>query len=429
MKPHSSNFFSSSLWAFLISMIWGCGAGDNVAVSVDKVQRRNVTEVIAANGKLRPVTELKLQADVSGEIVELYVREGDSVRQGQLLLEINPDVLQSVTEGAEATLNSALAQMEAARARLAQSRALLERAEADFKRNKKLFDKKSISEADFDAAKAAVESARADYQAAEQAVRSAQFGVDQARANLTQAQRNLRRTRVFAPVSGIVSLLAREKGERVVGTVQMEGSEILRIADMRHMQVVVDVNENDVVRIEKGDSALVTVDAYPNRVFRGEVTHIANSPRSARPGQPTTLNVDEVASFEVKIQILRESYADLLNNPGRYPFRPGMSARVEIITDYVSDALTVPIASVTVREDTLSSQPGRYSEYVFVRQGPVVRLRAVKTGIQDNRYIVILEGLNEGEEVVDGPYGAIQRRLEDSSKVLVVAREKLFKED
>lgn len=403
-----------------------CGRNDSVAVSVDKVQRRSVTEIVAANGKLRPVTELKLQADVSGEIVELYVREGDSVKQGQLLLEINPDVLQSVTEAAEATLNSAQAQLESARARLIQAKALWERAEADFNRNKKLHEKKAISDAEFDAARANLESARAEYQAAEQAVRSAQFGVDQARANLSQAQRNLRRTRVFSPVSGIVSLLAREKGERVVGTVQMEGSEILRIADMRHMQVVVDINENDVVRIHKGDSALVTVDAYPNRVFKGIVTHIANSPRSARPGQPTTLNVDEVASFEVKVLILRESYEDLMAQFGRYPFKPGMSARVEIITDRGTDALTVPIVSVTAREDTLSNEPGRYTEYVFVREGAVVRMRPVKTGIQDNRYIVILEGLKEGEEVVDGPYGAISHRLADSMKVVVVSRDKLF---
>jgi HlyD family secretion protein len=412
-----------AIWALWCT---SCGHNDSVAVSVDKVQRRTVTEIVAANGKLRPVTELKLQADVSGEIVELYVREGDSVKQGQLLLEINPDVLQSVTEAAEATLNSAQAQLDAARARLAQSKALLERAEADFIRNKKLHDKHAISDAEFDAARATLESARADYQAADQAVRSAQFGVDQARANLTQAQRNLKRTRVFAPVSGIVSLLAREKGERVVGTVQMEGSEILRIADMSQMQVVVDINENDVVRIQKGDSALVTVDAYPNRVFRGVVTHIANSPRSARPGQPATLSVDEVASFEVKVLILRESYADLLSQFGRYPFKPGMSARVEIITDRVSDVLTVPIVSVTTREDTLSSEPGRYTEYVFVRQGSVVRMRPVKTGIQDNRYIAVLEGLKEGEEVVDGPYGAISRRLADSTKVVVVSRDKLF---
>lgn len=407
-------------------MCTACGGKDLVAVSVDKVQKRSVTEVVAANGKIRPVAELKVQADVSGEIVEMYVREGDSVQKGQLLLEINPDVLQSVKEGAEASLQSAQAQLEAARARMAQAQALRDRAEADFQRNKKLWEKKAISEAEFDAAKAQNESARAEFEAAGQAVRSAQFSVEQARANLEQAQRNLRRTRVLAPVSGIISLLAREKGERVVGTVQMEGSEILRIADMREMQVMVDINENDIVRIQLGDSALISVDAYPNRVFRGVVTHIANSPRSARSPQAVTLSSDEAASFEVKVKILRESYADLITPVRRFPFRPGMSARVEILTARVKDALTVPIASVTTREDTASDLPGRYLEYVFVRDGERVRLRQVKTGIQDNRYIVVLEGLKEGEEVVDGPYGAIARRLQDSSKVVVMSKDKLF---
>ena len=418
-------------WIFctvILLIIVGCVGDKRIEVSVEKVEKRTITEIVAANGKLRPVTEIKIQPEVSGEIVELYVKEGDSVRKGQLLLEINPDVLQSVTEGAEATLNNAIAQMEASKSRRLQAKAQLERAEADFRRQKKLFENKAISEAEYDAAKAFYESARADFDAMEQNIRAAQFAVEQARANLSQAQRNLKRTKIFAPVSGVVSMIAREKGERVVGSIQMEGSEIMRIADMQQMQVVADINEHDIVRLKLGDSALISVDAYPNRLFRGRVSHLANSPKSARNAPGQLVNTDEVASFEVKVLILSESYPDTLkfSRGKNFIFKPGMSARIEIMTQTIRDVPAVSIAAVTTREDEGSGSLGRFSEYVFLRKGDFVLLTKVKTGIQDNKYIAILEGLQEGDEVVNAPYGAISRTLRDSSKITVVPTNKLF---
>jgi HlyD family secretion protein len=430
MKMNMSKFFYSVLLIGATGGFYSCGKKDITLVSTEKAENRTLVETVSANGKIRPETEVKISSDVSGEIVELYVAEGDSVVKGQPLLEINPEILVTTLEAAKAQYNNTMAAMAGAKANQEQAKAQFVRAEADFKRQKSLFDRKVISDAEFETAKANFEVAKAQLQASEQSVNSAKYSVDNAKAGLSQASKNLSRTKIYAPVSGTVSLLAVEKGERVVGVAQMSGTELLRIADLNEMQVVVEVNENEIVRLSLGDTAIIEVDAYPSQKFRGIVSQMANSPKTGAAAQ---LSSDEVTKFEVKIRMLRSSYVHLQKKlaPGQSPFRPGMSATVKIQTETAENTLSVPIQSVTARADTsdVGVAGDLFKEFVFLVSGDTVQMREITTGIQDTRHIAVLSGLKAGEEVVESPYGAISKTLKSGAKIKVVPKDALFEEE
>ncbi|MCK6639069.1 MAG: efflux RND transporter periplasmic adaptor subunit [Bacteroidia bacterium] len=431
------------------------GSGHSTTkVSTETVMRRNITEVVSASGKVQPELEIKISSDVPGEIVELNVKEGDTVKKGDLLLRINPVIYQSAVERMQATLNSTKANLANSQARLEQAKAQFVNAEAAFNRTEKLFKQGAVSQAEFDQAKATYESSKADVAAASEAVRGADFNVRSTEASLKESTDNLAKTSIYAPVSGTVSKLNKRKGERVVGTAQMEGTEIMRLANLLEMEVLVDVNENDILRVHEGDTAYVEVDAHDNRKFKGIVTEVANSANTLG------LSTDQVTNFQVKIRILRESYQDLLDpeHPERYPFLPGMSATVDIQTKRVLNVLTVPIQSVTTRTDTSTAAKGKELNYgkegppeeetstdvvvkdnkvkdseksdepiecVFVYRDGKAILVPVKTGIQDNMYIEIVSGLKENDEIISAPYSAIRTLLRNNAKVEKVSKDQL----
>ncbi len=413
-----------------------------IRVATEKVELRTVVETITANGKVRPQTEVKISPDVSGEIVELHVIEGDLVERGQLLLKIRPDTYISMRDRAEAALNSSKAQLANARARLSQVTAQYEQSERNYNRNKRLFELKTISDSEYENARSGYYVALAEVEATKQSVQAAEFSVKSAVASLQEAEENLNRTTIFAPMSGTVSRLNVEQGERVVGTAQMAGTEMMRIANLNHMEVLVEVNENDIVRVKHNDTAIIEVDAYLGQEFTGVVTEIANSANIAN------LGADQITNFDVKILILQESYQHLMPDTpaGRFPFLPGMSATVDIQTNTKSNILTVPIQAVTTRPDTLmladegydpppdsgssisGSATGRNrNEVVFVLgDDNLAIIKKVKTGIQDNNYIEIVDGLEIDDVVISAPYSAIIRTLNNKSKVIVVDRSDLF---
>lgn len=413
-------------------------------VTSEKVKRSTIIETVSANGKIQPEVQLKISSDVSGEIVELHVKEGQHVEKGDLLVKIKPEIYQSALDRATAAVSTAQTSIETSKAQFAQAKAQYANAEASFSRSKKLFDQGAISQAEFDNAKASFESAKAQLESAEEGVKAAMFNVTSAQASLKEAQENLNKTSIYAPVSGTVSKLSKKKGERVVGTQMMEGSEILILANLNEMEVQVDVNENDIVRVHLNDTADIEVDAYMDKRFKGIVTEIANSANT------TGMMADQVTNFTVKIRILQESYKDLMDpkNPNMSPFRPGMSATVDIRTKTVVNVLSLPLQAVTTRSDSamkkeekeagkdeddysakvvdekkekieaaLATKSEKPQECVFVIEGDVVKLRKVKTGIQDNTAIEITEGLKEGEEVVSGPYNVVAKILKDGMKV------------
>lgn len=447
MKKRTRNILIGVVAIILLGVIaksagW-IGKKPGVEVAVEKVALRNITEMVSANGKIQPEVEVKISADVSGEIVELLIKEGQKVTKGQHLLTINPDLIQSAADRVAAALNQAKANLANTKARENQAKATFVNIELTFKRTKRLFDQKAISEQEFDAAKAQFEGAEADLEAARQSVVAAEYAVRSAEASLKEARDNLNRTRIYAPTDGTVSKLNVELGERVVGTAQMSGTELLRIANLNEMEVSVDVNENDIVRLSLNDTALVEVDAYGDRQFRGLVTEIANSSNSVGAVMNTS---DQVTNFSVKIRILRESYTDLLDtlNPHLSPFRPGMSATVDILTRTEKNVIAVPIMAVTTRvikkeagasmgkkeaqneSDDDSETAEEIEEVAFVHEGGKLRKVKVKTGIQDNDYIQIISGLKTGEEVVSAPYSAISKVLKDSMTVQVVDAAALY---
>ncbi len=366
-------------------------------VQVEKPELRNITEVITANGKIQPEKEVKISADVSGEITELLVKEGDKVTKGQMLLKINPEIYVSQIERMEASLN-------ASKAQLLQSEAQFLDKENQFKRQKKLWEQQAISDFEY-------EQALTNFKVSEASYKSASFSVLSSEAALKEAKENLRKTTIYAPIDGTISMLNVEQGERVVGTMQMTGTEIMRIANLNRMEVKVDVNENDIIRVKNNDTAYIEVDAYLDRKFKGLVTEIANSANN------TGIAVDQVTNFEVKILILESSYADLLDTvlQNKYPFRPGMSASVDIQTSTVYDAISLPIEAVTVKPDSLNED--ELLEVVFVYDNGKVKQQRISSGIQNNQYIVIKEGLKQDDEVVVAPYVTITKRLKDGSFV------------
>ena len=404
-----------------------------INVATQKVESKTITEFITANGKIQPETEVKISPDVAGEIVELYVVEGDEVEKGKLLCVIKPEVYVSAVRRAEAGLNSS-------KARLSQAKAQMIERELSYKRSKELYEKGTIPVAEFETAEAAYKVAQSEVQAAEYAVRSSE-------ASLSEAEEQLTKTKIYAPISGTISALNVEKGERVVGTSMMSGTDMMTVADLEKMEVQVEVNENDIVKVMKNDTALVEVDAYLNRKFKGIVTEIANSANT------TGTTADQVTNFDVKVLLLKDSYVDLINpaEGNRYPFRPGMSATVDILTETREGVISVPIAAVATRikkegggteevkevtedtntgtEETELPEREEKQEVVFVVNGDRVKKVEVETGIQDNASIEILKGLTEGDEVVTAPYNAINRTLKDSMQVKVVKEEELFKTD
>lgn len=417
-----------------------CSKGGAPEVITEKAQKRTIIETVSANGKIQPEVEVKISPDVPGEIVELNVKEGDHVKKGDLLLKIKPDVYASNYERMVAGLNTAKANLANSRARLAQVKAQFNNTETSYNRTKKLFEQGAVSQAEFDAAKAQYEAAKADLTATEESVKAAAYNVESAEASVQEAGENLSKTNIYAPVNGTVSKLNVELGERVVGTSQMAGTELLRIANLNEMEVSVDVNENDIVRVHLNDTAIIEVDAYLEREFKGIVTEIANSANT------NGMSVDQVTNFTVKIRILQESYEDLITGQNTSPFRPGMSATVDIQTKTAKNVISVPIQAVTTRSDTTiakeDEETGEVSgivvkdekeertkvkqeevkpqECVFIYADGVSRLVKVKTGVQDNNYIQIISGLKEGDEVITGPYGAVSKMLKDGSEVTKV---------
>lgn len=388
-------------------------------VLVEKVNRRTITETITANGKIKPEVEVKISSDVSGEILELLIQEGDEVKKGQMLARIQPDIYQRNLEKMQAAVKSA-------EANLAQAKAQLTQKELNYKRNKALWNEKTISESDY-------EQVLSEYNVAKANVQSASASVINARAGLNEAQDNLNKTTIFAPMSGTISRLNVEKGERVVGTAQFEGTEMMTLANLNQMEVLVDVNENDIIRVSLNDTCLIEVDAYLKQKFKGIVTQIANSAKVAGT------SADQITNFEVRVLILPESYWDLINenNATRYPFRPGMSATVDIQTNTKYNILSVPIIAVTTRPDSLVTDSGsvktidtdKHVEVVFVAEEGMAKKRRVVPGIQDSKYIEITEGLNEDEKVISGPYSAVSRKLKDDSPIEIVDKLMAGKKD
>jgi len=387
------------------------GKALTVKVAVENAEKRTIVETITANGKIQPEKEVKISPDVSGEIVELTVKEGYHVEKGQLLLRIKPDNYISQKD-------RSLAEISSAQARRAQAEAQFTQAELSFKRSKQLYDEQTISKSDF-------EQAQATYTVAKATVDAAKFAITSAEASLKDANENLTKTSIYAPMTGTVSMLLVELGERVAGTNLMAGTELLRVADLSRMEAQVQVNENDIPRVKLGDTALIEVDAYLDQKFKGIVTEIANSAKT------TGVSADQVTNFDVKILVLPQSYQKLVDAGDKNPFRPGMSATVDIRTQSKPDILTVPIQSVTTRTDTtkISGTPSEKDirTIVFITDGKYALAKDVKTGIQDNSNIEILSGIALNDRVISSPFSAISKKLSDSTQVEVVKKEVLFK--
>lgn len=402
-------------------LVFGKGGKDDTKiVEVDKAKKMTIVEKVSATGKIQPEVEVKISSEVSGEVIALPVKEGQQVKKGDLLVKINPDIYVS-------GVNRTAASVSNTKAGLTQAEAQVKEAKANYDRNKTLFDKGVISKSEWDRIVSAYEVAVATKQ-------SAYYNVQSANATLTEARDNLGRTTIYAPADGTISLLSIELGERVLGTQQMTGTEILRIANLNNMEVEVDVNENDIVKVSIGDKADIEVDAYLKRKFKGTVTSISNS-------ASTALTADQVTNFKVKVRIEKDSYQDLLKDkPDNYsPFRPGMTATVDIITKTNEDVIAVPISAVVIKDDTTSVKKDIIAELekeeqekkgtapksdqkfecVFVKVGDKAKLRVIKTGIQDDTNIEIISGLKAGEEIIVGPYTTVSKDLVSNDKVRI----------
>lgn len=389
-------------------------------VEIAKVAQTTIVETVSATGKIQPEIEVKISSEVSGEIIELPVKEGQVVKKGDLLVRINPDLY---TSG----LNRSVASLSGSKAGLSQADAQFQEAKLNYDRNKTLFDKGIISKSDWDKAVSA-------YAVAQATKQSAYYNVQSAAATVNEAKDNLGRTTIYAPADGTISSLGVELGERVLGTQQMTGTELLRVANLNNMEVEVDVNENDIVKVSVGDSARVEVDAYLKKEFKGIVTSISNSASA-------DLTADQVTNFKVKVRILKESYADLLEGKSESysPFRPGMTATVDIITKRKENVLAVPISAVVVKSDTSSTakpsvavgegeansapKSDKKFECVFVKVGDKAKIRVIKTGIQDDTNIEAVSGLKPGDVVIVGPYSVVTKDLNSGDLVAVKAQE------
>jgi len=404
-------------------------------VAVEKAASHTITETVTASGKIYPETEVKIAPEVSGEITELHYEEGDSVHKGDLLVKINPAVYSSMVDQAEASVQQSRSTASNSKNMMDQAQSQYDLALATYNRNKKLYQDKVISQLEFEQAEASYKGAKASFDAAKASSTGGVFGIKGAEANLSQMRENLRKTTIFAPTSGIISQLNVKKGERVVGTAQMAGTELLTIADMSRIEVRVDVSETDIEKVKIGDTTVIEADAYRNRKFIGIVSKIGVSSSKTT----TTTSTDQITNYTVHILILPSSYADIVANlaKGKFPFKPGMSASVEIQTNRQYNILSVPVNAVTTRDwpdslknknknESLDNNDIRQVVFVYNPKSKLVYLRDVKTGLQDNQYIQVTEGLKDGEQVVIAPYGAIARTLKDKTLVTVVAKDKLF---
>jgi len=411
------------------------GKSKEIEVDLAEAKEGVIVEKVSASGTVRPVYEVKLSPDVSGEIIELNVQEGDSVIAGDLLVKIRPDLFVNALERADANYNQMQANLASSKANLARAQATFENRTADYERNKKLYDEKVISDATWQISEQNYKVSQNDLESARQTVKAAEYIVKSSRANVDDANENLRLTSVHSPISGTISKLSVEQGERVVGTQQFAGTEMLRIADLNKMEVRVDVNENDIIRISLGDTAIIDVDSYSHldKLFKGIVTQIANTAKDK-------ISADAVTEFEVRVRILNSSFKDLIEEGRTTPFRPGMTASVDIITERKEGILAVPLAAVTTRnldeipvdstkvenqegearqnEDGNAKDEDDKREIVFVFDDGIAKIRQVKTGISDYNNIEILEGLEQGEQIVSGPFLAVSRRLKDGDAIV-----------
>jgi len=426
------------------------GKEEGIKVSTEKVAKRDITEIVTASGKIYPEIEVKMSSDISGEIVELNVAEGDSVRKGQQLAKIYADIYSNQRNQAAAQVNQQEALVSNASAQLPGLKATLDAAQSQYDRQKKLLDQKVISQAEFETATTSLRTAQANYNAAEQSVHSNMAGVASAKANLAIQAENVSRTTITSPLSGVVSLLNVKKGERVVGNSMMAGTEMMRVADMNKIEAIVDVGENDIPKVQLGDSATIEVDAFSNRKFKGVVTQIASSIISTAASSSSS-STNDVTNYKVHIRLDPASYKDLMDSkkPKSLVFRPGMTASADIQTKTHHDVLAVPINAVTTRSKEDSKKPaakdntkpaddnggdnkpsssmGDLDEVVFIMQADKsVKQVVVKSDIQDINNIEITSGLKEGDEVVTGPYGTVSKILKNGTKVVVTDKEKLF---
>ncbi len=411
----------------LVALVFGKGENARMA-SVSSPEKATITEIVAANGVVQPEIEVKISSEVSGEIVELLVKEGDSVKAGQLLLQVNPDISQSNVDRAKASVENARANYEAAKARKTQAKARRDQAKNNFDRIDDLWKDKVVPKSEWETAKAEYQSAEGELAAAEKNIIAAGYTVKSLESTLSGEKKNLQRTSIYAPMDGIVSLLSVERGERIVGSMQMTGTELLRIADFSTMELQVDVGESDIIRVSLGDTATIEVDAYNRKEFTGIVTEVANSAKN----RGATAGNDQATNFEVKISILHSSYADLLKEfPNKVsPFLPGMSGMAEIHTSTVRDVLAIPIECVTTRvmkDSTDEEDSDEPKEVVFVVDNGIAKMKKVKTGIQDNKNIQVLEGLSEKDQVITGPYSLISKDLKEGDAVIVMKKSNLFK--
>lgn len=409
------------------------GEDHTVKVAVEEVGKHDIVETVTASGKIYPVSEVKISPDVSGEVIDLYVEEGDSVKKGQVLATINATIYQSMVNKANAQLNQTRSSVFNASALTMQAKAQLDQATSTYQRNKGLYEDKVISAMEFETADAAYKTAQANYKAALENIKGNEYGVASAQANVTEAVQNLHKTTIYSPMKGIVSKLFIKKGERVVGTAQMAGTEIMRVADMSKMKVDVEVGENDIQKVKFGDTANIEVEAYPNRTFKGQVVQISQSSTATGLQQSISSLTDQVTNYTVSVELLPDSYKDLIAVDKRhFPFRPGMSASVEILTKHQLQVLAVPINAVTTREEEELGadnvvKDDKIKEYVFVvNDKNTTVLKQVTTSVQDNTYIQILTGLSEGEKIIVAPFSAIARTLKKDLKVKIVPKKELF---
>ncbi len=417
----------------ILSVVAKLKGNKGIKVAVEKAATHTIIETVTASGKIYPETEVKISPEVSGEITALTVEEGDSVYKGQLLVKINPAIYSSMVNQAQAGLQETKARATNAKQMMAQAQANYEQAKANYERNQQLYKDKVISTMEFEQLKAQYLSAKASYEAAAASADGGNYSVNAANANLSQARENLRRTTIVAPTAGVISQLNVKLGERVVGTAQMAGTQILTIADMSRIEVRVEVSETDIAKVKIGDTTIVQADAYRNRKFAGIVSKVGVSSASGTQQMST----DQVTNYTVHILILQDSYEDLSTElrKGKFVFKPGMSASVDIQTRKEANTLSVPVNAVTTRDWPDSVQKAmtargedeiRQIVFVYNKDKGQVEIRDVSTGIQDNEYIQITDGLSEGEEVVIAPYGAIARSLKDKSDVTIVDKDNLY---
>lgn len=401
----------------LVAAKWFGGRTEATTVQIEQANVRTIVERVSASGKIQPEVEVNITAEVSGQIIALPVKEGDQIAQGDLLVQINPDLYEAALNRAKAAANSARSNLASARAQQAQADAQFFASEKSWERTQKLFSENVLSQADFDAAQANFRTAEATLTSATETIRSAEFAISSAEASVQEAQDNLSRTTLVAPQSGTVTALVKEIGESVQGNGFTAGEVVMKVSDLSVMEVDVEVNESDIVRVSMQDAAEIEVDAYLEETFSGAVTEIGNTALNAG------LNgfaMDQVTNFSVKVRLQPESYSAMLENEASVnisPFRPGMSAKVDILTRRSEDVISIPIQSVSTREKENDEEETELG--VFILVDGIAEWKVVETGIQDNRYIEIKSGLNESDEVVIGPYQAVSRTLSNGDVVEV----------